>query len=282
MNFQVVIDALTKIVTDIINFIPNLINGLIILLVGYLVARLVRWILLTALRRLRADRLIERTGVTGSLRGLGIKTPISQILAQTIFALLLLSFLITSTRLMGLEAVARVLEQLVSFLPNLIAAVIIFMLGGMAAQFVGNMVATVGAASGVASAARLGRIVQYLISLFVVVLALGQLGLDTAILVTAITIAIAAFGLALGLGLGLGARTVVANVLAGYYVRQRFPVGYPVIVNDVRGAVSAIGGVNTVVTSVDGGSVVVPNSFLLESLVRSPRPSAPVAPPDTP
>ena len=41
MNFQVVIDALTKIFTDIVNFIPNLVNGLIILLVGYLIARLV-------------------------------------------------------------------------------------------------------------------------------------------------------------------------------------------------------------------------------------------------
>src|SRR5690349_16977503 len=193
MNFQVVINALTKIITDIINFIPNLVNGLIILLVGYLVARVVRWILATVLRRIRFDALIERTGMTGALRGLGIKTSISQILAQTIFALLLLSFLITSTRLMGLEAVARLLEELLSFLPNVIAAVIIFLVGGVAAQFVGNLVATVGAASGVTYAARLGRIVQYLISVFVVVLALGQLGLDTAILVTAITIVIAAF-----------------------------------------------------------------------------------------
>jgi small-conductance mechanosensitive channel len=178
---------------------------------------------------------------------------------------------------MGLEPVAQLLEQLVGFLPNLIAAVIIFMLGGVAAQFVGNLIGAVGAASGVTNAARLGRIVQYLISLFVVVLALGQLGLDTAILVTAITIALAAFGLALGLGLGLGARATVQNVLAGYYVRQRFPVGHPVIVNDVRGVVSLIGGVNTVVTSVDGGSVVVPNSLLLESVVHSPR--SPTPPP---
>ena len=102
MNFQVVIDALTKIVTDIINFIPNLVNGLIILVVGYLIARLVRWIMATVLRRLKFDPLIERTGITGSLRGLGVKMPLSEIFAQTIFTLLLLSFLITSTRLMGL------------------------------------------------------------------------------------------------------------------------------------------------------------------------------------
>ncbi|MFN8481192.1 MAG: hypothetical protein U0074_25635 [Kouleothrix sp.] len=55
MNFQVVIDLLTKIVTDIIHFIPNLVNGLIILMIGYLIARLVRWILGTALSKLKFD-----------------------------------------------------------------------------------------------------------------------------------------------------------------------------------------------------------------------------------
>jgi small-conductance mechanosensitive channel len=268
MNFQVVIDALTKIVTDIINFIPNLVNGLIILLVGYLIARLVRWILSVVLRRLKFDPLIERTGITGSLRGLGVKTPLSQILAQTLFTLLL-SFLITSTRLMGLGAVAVLLENLLNFLPNIIAAVIIFLLGGVVAQFVGNLVTTVGGAGGLQYAARLGRIVQYLISLFVVVLALGQLGIDTAILVTAITIGIAAFGLALGLALGLGARAVVHHILAGYYMRQRFPVGQPIVLGNLRGQVSAVGGINTVVATADG-SVVIPNGRLSESVVRTP------------
>lgn len=278
MNFQVVIDALTKIVTDIINFIPNLVNGLIILLVGYLIARVVRWVLATVLRRLKFDPLIERTGITGSLRGLGVRTPLSEILAQTIFTLLLLSFLITSTRLMGLGAVAQLLENLLNFLPNIIAAVIIFLLGGVIAQFVGNLVTALGTAGGIIYAARLGRIIQYLISLFVVVLALGQLGIDTAILVTAITIVIAAFGLALGLALGLGARGVVHNILAGYYMRQRFPVGQPIAFFDVRGEVSAVGGINTVVRTGDG-DVVIPNAALIEAVVHSPRrPDSPATP----
>lgn len=270
MNFQIVIDALTKIVTDIINFIPNLVNGLIILVIGYLIARVVRWLLAATLRQLKFDPLIERTGITGSLRGLGVKTPLSWILAQTIFTFLLLSFLITATRLIGLEAVALLLERLLGFLPNMIAAVIIFLLGGVAAQFVGNLVASVGALSGLNYAARVGRVVQYLISLFVVVLALGQLGVDTAILVTAITIVIAAFGLALGLALGLGARGVVYNILAGYYLRQRFPAGQTIVLADVRGEVRLVGSVNTVLGTAEG-ELVLPNSALIEATVRAPR-----------
>lgn len=278
MNVQIVIDALTRIFTDIINFIPNLINGLIILVIGYLISRIVGWILSTILRRLHFDPLVERTGVTGSLRGLGIKTPLSQLLGQTIFTLLLLSFLITSTRLMGLEAVAILLQQLLTFLPNIIAAVVIFLVGGIVAQFAGGIVTATAIASGMTNATRIGRSVQYLISLFVGVLALGQLGVDTAILVTAITIMIAAFGLALGLSLGLGARSLVTHILAGYYLRQRLPIGQSIAFDSVQGAVSGIGSVNTVVDTPEG-TVVIPNNLLLESLVRSPRPGEPPAPP---
>jgi small-conductance mechanosensitive channel len=274
MNFQIVIDSLTKIVTDIVNFIPNLINGLIILLVGVLVARLARWLLQAALVRLRFDPLVERAGLMGALRGLGVRLPLSRIVAQLVFVLLLLSFLITATRLMGLEAVARLLEQLLQFLPNIVAAAIVFVLGGIAAQFVGGLVTAAATTAGVANATRIGRIVQHLISLFVVIVALGQLGLDTAILVTALTIAIAAFGLALGLALGLGARGVVQHILAGFYLRQQLPAGQPVVFGELRGELRGVGSVSTVLAT-EAGRVFVPNHALLEATVEAPAPPAP-------
>jgi len=274
MDFHVVIDALTKVLTDIIDFIPRLINGLIILVIGYLIAWLARGLLGFVLRHAKFDPLVERTGITGTLRGLGVRTPLSQIVVQTVFVLLLLSFLITSTRLMGLEAVARVLEQVLTFLPNLIAALVVFLLGGIVAKFVGDVVTRVSTEANLGYAGRVGRLVQYLISLFVVVIALGVLGLDTAILVTALTIGIAAFGLALGLALGLGARNTVQHILAGYYTRQRFAVGRSIVFNQARGEITSIGSVNTVVATVDG-DLVIPNALLIESVVQTPRPVEP-------
>ena len=67
----------------------------------YLIAMAIRWVLRTVLQRVRLDQLIDRTGLAQPLRDLGVRTPISQLLAQIIFALLLISFLITATRLMG-------------------------------------------------------------------------------------------------------------------------------------------------------------------------------------
>lgn len=279
MNAHVVVDALTRILTNIITFIPNLVNGLIILVIGYLLSVAIRWVLRTILRRVGFDPLVERTGITGSLRGLGVQTPLSVIVAQTVFVLLLLSFLIQATQLMGLAAVAQLLQNLLGFLPNVIAAVIIFLLGGIVATFVGTLVTALGRGAGLVYAARLGRVAQYLVSLFVVVLTLSALKIDTALLVTALTIAIAAFGLALGLSLGLGARPVVQHILAGYYLRQRFPVGRALALDEtVRGEVRGIGGVNTVVQTPEGEDIVVPNTVLLESIVRASRPQEPPSP----
>ncbi len=270
MNFHIVIESLQKIVLDIVHFIPNLVNGLIILFVGYIVAMIVRWIVKLVLRYTRFDPLIERTGITGAMRGLGVKMPLSIILAQTVFALLLISFFITATRLMGLLAVSQLLERVLAFLPSLIAALIVFLLGGMVSQFAGNLVTSVAIAAGLSYAKRLGNIIQYMISLFVVILALGVLGIDTALLVTVVTIVIASFGLAFGLALGLGARSVVHHILAGYYLRQRFSAGQTIELNQVSGALRGVGSVNTVATTAEG-TVVFPNGILLESLVRSPR-----------
>lgn len=273
MNTRVLVDALTRSIDNIVNFIPALINGLIVLIIGYAISWVVRWLIGAILRRVGFDPLVERTGLTGSLRGVGIQTPLSTIAAQTVFFLLLLSFLITAAQLMGLTAVAQLLQSLLNFLPSIVAALIIFLLGGIVATFAGNLVTTVARGAGLGYATRLGQITRALISLFVVVVALSALKVDTALLVTAITIGIAAFGLALGLALGLGARGVVHHVLAGYYLRQRFPVGRAVALESVRGEVSGIGGVNTVLTTEDGDAVVLPNGMLLDAVVRMPRPT---------
>lgn len=270
MDFQIVIDSLKQIFTDIVNFIPKLINGLIILFIGYLISLLVRWIVDFVLRRVKFDALIEKTGVTGSVAMLGIKTLPSQILSYTVFILLLLSFLITSTRLMGLEPVALLFASLLLFVPRLIAALIFFLIGGLVAQFVGNSVTALAAASGIGSAARIGKALQFLIVLFVIIISLSLMGLDTALLVTSVTILIAAFGLAFGLALGLGAKRVVQHILAGYYIKQRFQTGQAVSFEQINGTIGTIGSVNTIVQNTEG-TAVFPNELLLESIILSPN-----------
>jgi len=261
---------------DIASFLPDVVNGLIVLVVGYLIARIVGWLVRLVLTRTGLDDLAERRGIGGGLRGLGIGLTPSRLIAQTVFGLLFLSFAITAVRLMRIETVAALLERLLDFVPNVIAALLVFLLGSMVARLAGNWVSLIAAAGGLGYAQQLGRLVQYVVVLFVMVLALGVLGIQVGLLVTAITIMIGAFGLAIGLAFGLGARTIVYHILAGYYVRQRYQPGQTITLGSMSGEVSGTGSVNTVVTT-DEGSTIVPNGVLLEATVQAAR----AAPPET-
>lgn len=272
MIFQAAVDAVTKILTDIIGFLPHLMNGIIILAVGYLIARLAGAGTHLALRKANFDGVLERIGISRTLRDLGIQVELARVVSQAVFMMLALSFFITGTREIGLDPVARVLESIVALFPNLIGAIIVLMIGGIAARLLADAVAGMASGAGLEYGRRLGVLVRSLVMIFVAILALGVLGLDIAILVTALTIFIAAFGLAIGLGLGLGSRAVVQHILAGYYVRQRYPAGESIGFDSVQGQVSDIGSVNTRISTTDG-TIVVPNALLLESLVRSGQPS---------
>ena len=259
---------------DILAFLPDVANGLIVLLVGYLIARIVGWLVRLVLRKAGLDDLSERRGIVSGLRGLGIGLTPSRLIGQTAFGLLFLSFAITAVRLMRFETVAILLERLLDFLPNVIAALMVFLLGSMVARLAGNWVSLIAAASSLGYARQLGSLVQYVVGLFAIVLSFGVLGIEVGLLVTAITIMIGAFGLAIGLALGLGARTIVYHILAGYYVRQRYQPGQTITLGQMSGEVSGTGSVNTVVTT-DEASTIVPNGVLLEATVRAARGSPP-------
>lgn len=272
MIFQPVIDALIKIITSIIDFIPRLVNGLIILIVGYLISAFIRWILRTIFRRIRLDQLADRAGITGAIRGLGVRASISEILAQIVFFFLLLSFATSAVTLMGLIAVADLLRNILIFIPKAISAAILLIFGSMLARFLGNTITTVADNVNITYGKALGKIIEFAIVAFVVVLAVSTLGVDTTILTTSLTIIIASAGLAIALTFAFGSRKSARNVIAGFYVRQNFQPGQRLTLGDYSGTIRSTAGAYTILDTVDesgaNSTLSLPNSLLLKSAVK--------------
>ena len=269
MSFQPVINALIKILTDIINFIPLFVNGLIILIVGYLISALVRWILRTVFRHIRFNQLADRAGITNALSGLGVRVPLSEVIAQIVFFFLLLSFATSAVGLMGLAAVADLLQNVLRFIPKAISAAIIIIFGSMLARFLGNTITTVAGNINITYNRALGKIIEYALLAFVIVLAVSTLGIDTAVLTTSLTIIIASTGLAIALTFAFGAREAARNVIAGHYVRQNFQPGQQLTLGDYSGKVRSTLGTYTVLeaTGDEKSTISLPNSFLLQNAV---------------
>ncbi|HZU03882.1 MAG TPA: hypothetical protein VFA10_29735 [Ktedonobacteraceae bacterium] len=273
MNFQPVIDSLTKIVTDILTFIPHFVNGLIILIVGYLISAGIRWLVRFILQRVHLQELADRAGIINAMRRLGIRASLPEIIAQILFFFLFLSFATAAVRLMELLAVADLLESLLLFIPKAISAAILILFGSMLARFLGNTLTAVADSVNITYSTALGRIVEYAIVAFVVVLAISTLGVDTTILTSSLTIIIASVGLAIALTFGLGSRESARNVIAGFYVRQNFHPGQQVTLGEYSGTVRSIAGAYTVLDTLnengEQGTVSLPNLMLMQQAVRA-------------
>ncbi len=273
MNFQPVIDSLTKIVTDILTFIPHFVNGLIILIVGYLISAGIRWLVRFILQRVHLQELADRAGIINAMRRLGIRASLPEIIAQILFFFLFLSFATAAVRLMELLAVADLLESLLLFIPKAISAAILILFGSMLARFLGNTLTAVADSVNITYSTALGRIVEYAIVAFVVVLAISTLGVDTTILTSSLTIIIASVGLAIALTFGLGSRESARNVIAGFYVRQNFHPGQQVTFGEYSGTVRSIAGAYTVLDTLnengEQGTVSLPNLMLMQQAVRA-------------
>lgn len=271
MSFQPVIDTLTKTLTQIIDFIPRLVNGLIILIIGYLISWLVRWVIRFVLHRIGLDQLAEHAGINNAMRSLGVRAPLSEIIAQTVFFFLILSFATSAVALMGLASVAQLLGNVLLFVPRAISAAILIIFGSMLARFIGNTITAVADNVNITYSRGLGKILEYAILAFVIVLAVSTLGIDTAVLTTSLTIIIAAAGLALALTFAWGSREAARNVIAGYYVRQNFRPGQQLTLGDYSGRIRSTSGAYTILeVTGEGGqasTISLPNTMLLENAV---------------
>ncbi|GAC1364360.1 MAG: mechanosensitive ion channel [Ktedonobacteraceae bacterium] len=273
MAFQPVLDALTQTITAILNFIPHLINGLIILIVGYLISAAVRWLLRFIFRRIALDQIFQRMGIETILHGLGVRAPVSDIVVQIVFFFLILSFSTSAVQLMGLTAVATLLQNVLSFVPQAISAALIIIFGSMIARFLGGTITSAAQGIGIGYSNALGKIIEYAIISFVMVLAISTLGVNTAILVTSLTIIIAAAGLAIALTFAIGSRDSARHVIAGYYVRQNFAPGQQVQLGQQSGTIRSTSGAYTVLDTVNAAgqraTISLPNALLLQSAVLS-------------
>ncbi|MHB8598154.1 MAG: mechanosensitive ion channel family protein [Ktedonobacteraceae bacterium] len=271
MSLQPVLNSLIQIVTQILDFIPRLVNGLIILIVGYLISALIRWLLRFIFRRVHLDQLMDRAGITNTMRSLGIRASISEILAQIIFFFLLLSFATSAFSLMGLTTVSNLLQNILQFIPKAISAAILVILGSMLARFLGNTITAVADNVNITYGKALGKIIEYAIVAFVMVLAVSTLGIDTTILTTSFTIIVAAAGLAIALTFAFGSRESARNVIAGHYVRQNFRPGQRITLGDYSGTVRSTAGAYTVLDTAnaagENSTISLPNTMLIENAV---------------
>ncbi|MGH7719812.1 MAG: mechanosensitive ion channel family protein [Gemmatimonadaceae bacterium] len=216
MNFG---DRLRDSFLEMAEYLPALLGALVILFAGYLLAKLLEKGTERFLSRIGFNRWLERGGVLEAVERAGWRRSPARVFANIIFWFVMFAVILTAANALGLEALAEVFRELVGYVPSVIAAIVIVVVGIVLGEFTGGLImASAGGIPGGATLARVGRGGVVVLAIF---MALQQLGVATEIVTTAFAIIFGAIALALALAFGLGNRELAGEVTRGWYDRLR-------------------------------------------------------------
>jgi hypothetical protein len=202
-NMEMLIEPIRTSLHQVGEFLPRVLVAIVIVVGGWLVAKAVRFAIGKMLRAVNFNVVTEKAGIDTFLQQGGSEINASNVLALLAYWLVILASLMVAFNSMGLTHVTDLIERIVLFVPKVMVAVLILAFGAYFARFIGLALTTYCKNVGIGDAEVLGRVALYAIMVFVILIALDQLGLGEIIRQTfLILIAAVALGLALAFGLG--------------------------------------------------------------------------------
>jgi hypothetical protein len=219
MQQQRLSDQLGQGFVEIGEFVPRLAAAVGILMVGFVLAKMVERGLAYVLRRIGFDRWMREGGVTEALARAGTSLAPSGVMAKLMFWAIMLLVIILGANALGVSAVSILFGELLAYIPNVIAAVIVLALGILLGEFMKDLVlASAGDLGGSLTLARAAKGAVILLATF---MALEQLDIAQDILLVFFVAVVGAASLAAGIAFGVGGREVAAEIVRDWYSRSQ-------------------------------------------------------------
>jgi hypothetical protein len=200
--------------------IPRVIAFAVILIIGWIVASLIAKGVAALLRAVRFNDLAFRSGFAGFVQSMGVHTDSAGLIADIAKWFVRLIVLVVAFDALGLPAVSQVLQQLLLWLPNLVVALVILVLAGLAANAVASIVRGATSEAGFSNPSLLATIARFAIWTFAIVVAVNQLGIATTLVNTLFMGFVGALALAAGLAFGLGGRDTAGRIVSNWYAQS--------------------------------------------------------------
>ncbi|MCX7070555.1 MAG: mechanosensitive ion channel [Gammaproteobacteria bacterium] len=243
-------DVLSAFLGKASQFLPKLVGALLLLMVGWLLARLLRSIgtnVVMTLERVLSQSSIARTGTS-------VRLPLisARMLGSILFWLVLLFFVTAATEVMGLDIFTAWLAQLVGYLPTVAAGGLIIIVGVLASRMARQLVEAAPVGEVRAQRELLGRMVQAVILITAILVGADQIGIRVTFLVVMAAVIVAALVGAAALAVSLAARSYVANLIGSHYLRQTYSIGQQVRVDGHEGKILDMSATSLVLETRDG------------------------------
>ena len=209
--------SLTGTFESIASFLPTLFSALVILLIGWIIAKIVKGILIRVLKAVNFDGIADRVGVNGFLAKGGMKHRASSLLATLFYWIVMFTTLVTFFNKLGLDVVSNLLSDVILYIPNIIVGCVLLVVGMYLAEFVSGLVVGTLKGGGYENAEFVGRLSYGAVMFFAIAIVLEQLGIGGNIINTVVTVIMSGAGLALALAFGLGGREWASGIIQKYF-----------------------------------------------------------------
>ncbi|MCA0152837.1 mechanosensitive ion channel family protein [Winogradskyella vincentii] len=264
---DVMLKSLTSMWMEITNVFPNIIGALVVFLVGWIITKIIVRVIKKVLKLAKIDKLDDKLNEIEIIEGKELNFDTVKIISNFVKWLMYIVLLITASDILGLEIISTQISELLSYLPQLFAALLIFILGLLFANFVKNGLKSLFESMDLSGGKMISQVVFFLLLTFISITALNQAGIDTAIITNNINMIIAAFLLAFAIAFGLGAKEVVGKLLKSFYARKTYEVGQKIEFNNKKYKVEAIEGISIKLKN-DDGILIVPINEIVENQVQ--------------
>ncbi len=201
--------------------IPRIIGFIVILIIGWLIAGALAAAVAALLRAVRFNDLAQRSGLSGFVQNMGLRTDAAGVMANIVKWFVRLIVLVVAFDALGLPAVSAVLQQFLLWIPNLVVAVVILVIAGLGANALGTLIRGSTAQAGLDNPDLLATIARAAVWGFGIVVAVNQIGIAQTLVNTLFMGLIGALALALGLAFGLGGRDTAGQIVDTWYRRGR-------------------------------------------------------------
>jgi hypothetical protein len=244
----------------IVAFVPSVIGAVLLLIVGWILARLLRILAIRA--ALLLDTLLARVSGPAGVERLRMGRA-AGVFGTVVFWIVLLFFATAATQVLGLQTFTDWLARLIDYLPTLAAGVLIVVAGYVLSRFVGDVVRATATRLDSAQRAVLARLTQIAILVGAVLVGADQIGIRITFLAIFAAAAAAAVVGGLAIAVGLGARDHIANLIGAHHLRQAFAVGQTIRVAGHQGRVLEVTAA-ALILETDEGRVSLPGRIYSE------------------
>ena len=264
---DIAMQSLTTMWLEITKIFPNIIGALFVLIIGWIITKVIIKLIKKVLKLAKANKLDDKLNEIEIIEDKKLNFDTVKIVSGAVKWIMYIVLLVTASDIMGLEIISNQISLLLAYIPQLIAALIIFVIGLIFANFIKNGLKKVFESMDLSGGKIISQVVFFLLLTFISITALNQAGINTEIITNNINMIIAGFLLAFSIAFGLGAREVVAKLLNTFYARKTFEVGQKIIFNDKIYSIEEVKSISVILMNADG-KLVVPIKDIVENQVQ--------------